>query len=263
MGLGVRGIGRLVLPVVLSALCLPGVPGCGGSSPPVRMDPEDQLEFCRRTCEQGKPLTAIPSLQDLVLNYPGTPEGVEAQYLLGESYRRTEQYDLARKAYQDLVREYPNSTYRDEAQLKIGVTYFEESLPPEYDQEMTYKAMEEFEVFLADYPNSPVRGEAEDWLRMCREKLAKKMYLNGKLYLKMGYTAAARHTFQRILDRHPASESAAPAILGIARSYLREKKRTEAEAALDRLIDEFPGTPEARIGRDTLEDLRGRPEGQG
>ncbi len=261
MGVGSHGKRRLVFLTVLWLLCHSVVAGCGGSSPSVRMDPDDQLESCRRDCERGKHMKVIPRLQNLVLNYPGTAQGAEAQYLLAESYRQTEQYDLARDAYTDLVREYPASTYRDRAHLSIGISFFEESLPAEYDQELTYRALEEFEVFLVDYPTSPVRKEAEEWLEKCREKIARKSYLNGRLYLKMGYTEAARHTFQRVLDAYPASTSAAPAVLGIAQSYLREKNRTEAQAVFGRLIEEFPGTPEAEIGREKLEELTGHPQG--
>jgi outer membrane protein assembly factor BamD len=221
------------------------------------MDPQDQLSEAKREFERGKYLKIIPEFQGLTLNYPGTPEGMEAQFLLAESYRLSEQYDLAREAYQDLIRDYPHSSYREEAQLKIGVAYLDESLPAEFDQELTWKALEEFEVFLAEYPSSPVREQAEHWLNECREKIARKDYLNGRLYLKMGYTEAARKTFERVFSEYPSSESAAPAVLGMAQAYLKEKKRDDAVVFLDRLIEEYPGTPEAQVAEERLREIKG------
>jgi outer membrane protein assembly factor BamD len=234
--------------------------GCAGESPRVRMDPRDQLDRCRRQVEHRKFDKAILELQDLVLNYPGTPEGMQGQYLLGEAYRKSEQYDLAREAYQHLIRDYPDSDLRDDAQLMIGIAYLAESPPAEYDQELTYKAIEEFEVFLADYPTSELRGQAESRLAECNDKLARKEFLNGQLYLKMGHTEAARRVFEHVLAGYPASSYAAPSLLGIARSYLRDKNREQAQSYVDRLIREHPESPEAREAERSLPRGAGVPE---
>lgn len=256
MGWSERSAGRRILPAILAGMCLAGAQGCAGRSPGVRMDPDDALAVAKRAYERGKCLQAIGDLENLVLNHPGSAEAGEAQFLLGECHRRIEQYDLARSAYQDLIREYPKSEFRDDAQLMIGVSYYDESLPPEYDQEMTWKAVEEFEVFLTEYPESPLWQEAEAWLGRCRDKIAEKQYLNGELYLKMGYTRAARLTLEQVAHDYPSSKWSARAILGVAKTYLREKNVEEAEAALGRLIEEYPGTPEALKGQEALRELK-------
>lgn len=240
---------------VVLALFLVSGAGCAGSAPDVRTDPEDWLAVGKRAFERGKYTRAIADLEGLTLNHPGSAEAQEAQYLLGECYRLSKQYDLARDAYRDLISTYPQSGFRDDAQLKIGISYFEESLPPELDQELTFMAGEEFEVFLADYATSPLAEEAESWLRACREKIAEKCYLNGRLYLRMGHAQAARLTFEDVLSRFPSSKWVAPSILGVGRAHLREGNQEEAEAALARLIEEYPNTPEAVMGREALKEL--------
>ena len=255
LGLGLLG--------ALFGLAASALVGCGGQSPPVRMDPDDELVLSRRALERQKYADAIVQFQDLVFNYPGSPEAEEAQFLLGECYLKTEQYELAREAFQNLIQDYPESQFRDDAQLYIGVTYLEESLPAQYDQEMTWRAIEEFEVFLADYPTSPLRDEAEAHLRGARDKIAEKGYLNGRLYLKMGYTRAARLTFERVTQEFPVSPWAARSMLGIARAHIQEKNHREAEETLGRLIEEYAGTPEAEIGRKTLEELEDTPSPRG
>ncbi|MCK4547588.1 MAG: outer membrane protein assembly factor BamD [Candidatus Eisenbacteria sp.] len=236
---------------------------CGGSSPQVRLDPRDQLVLSKHDFERKKYMKVIPDFQVLTFNYPGTAEGMEAQFLLAESYRLSKQFDLAREAYQDLIRDYPQSPRREEAQFKIGVAYLEESLPAEYDQELTWKALEEFDVFLAEFPDSPILEQARQAMNECREKMAEKDYKNGNLYLKMGYTEAARRTFERVIEEYPTTRSAPPAFLGMARAYLKEKKREEAVPFLDRLIKEYPGTPEARAAQERLGEIEGVSREQG
>src|SRR5215510_7678701 len=75
-------------------------------------------------------------------------------------------------AYRNFLTYYPQREEAAYAQFQVGMSLFGQVLAPDRDQELTYKAITEFEKVERLYPDSPYVGKAQNQILACREKLA-------------------------------------------------------------------------------------------
>lgn len=157
----------------------------------------------KRAMEKKRYTQAIEKLQRLVSNFPGSPHIAEAQFMLAEAYFFTKDFVNAAFEYQRLIDGYPTTEWVDDAQFKIAESFFLQSRRPELDQKETYDALSYYRRFLEDYADSPLAPIARERILECRERLAKKQFLNGRLYQRQGHWRAAELAYQEILRDFP------------------------------------------------------------
>ena len=130
----------------------------------------------------------------------GTDLGDDAQYYLGESFFRNEEYLLAVAEYEKLTRRMAFSPFVEDARFKICEAYRIESPKYYHDQEYTEKALERYQEFLDDFPNSNFTNDVLLSIDFLREKLGKKVFETGILYMKMEEYESAKISFQKVID---------------------------------------------------------------
>ncbi len=213
---------------------------CATTKHKVLMTPEARLKHAIELFNKGHYLDAKTELTIIVLNYPGSSVVDEAQYYLAESHFKLKEYILAAAEYEKLIRNYPDSKYADKARYKIGLCYYE--LSPNYglDQKYTLKAIDEFQRFLEDYPNSPLRKDVEEKLKKCREKLAKKDYKAAELYRKMSEWRAAEIYYRSVEDKYYDTSFGPKALFWIGESQYHLGKLDEAAATFQSYLNKFP-----------------------
>jgi outer membrane protein assembly factor BamD len=136
----------------------------------------------------------IEEANAFLLQFPGNQNIDRVMYLLGKTYFELDEYVQSESYFSRIQREFPESDYADDAYFFIGDLYLEQALPAHYDQEMTIRALGQFLRFIELYPNSELISSAEEKVLSCRERLAQKRFLNGKLYAKLGrYEIAAKY----------------------------------------------------------------------
>jgi outer membrane protein assembly factor BamD len=216
------------------------VMSCASTKHKVLMTPEARLKHAIELFNKGHYLDAKTELTIIVLNYPGSSVVDEAQYYLAESHFKLKEYILAAAEYEKLIRNYPDSKYADKARYKIGLCYYE--LSPNYglDQKYTLKAIDEFQRFLEDYPNSPLRKDVEAKLKKSREKLAKKDYKAAELYRKMGEWRAAQIYYQSVEEKYYDTSFGPKALFWIGVAQMHQDKLDEAEVTLQSYLNKFP-----------------------
>jgi len=172
----------------------------------------------------------------IVLNNPGHRIIEEAQFYLAESHFNLKEYILAIEEYDKLIRSMPRSEFVDDARYKIGMSYYK--LAPGYalDQEYTYKAVTQFQLFLEEYPDSDLRSTVEDMLETCRNKLAKKEYKTGELYRKMSLFESAIISFDVVLEQFYDTEYADDALYWKGECHRHMGEWDEAEQTFNDLI---------------------------
>jgi outer membrane protein assembly factor BamD len=203
------------------------------------MTPEQQLEHANRLFKKKDYQDAKLEFTVIVLNNQGSTIIEEAQFMLGETYFQLKEYILAIEEYEKLIRSLPRSVFVDDAFYKIGLSYYE--LSPNYalDQEYTIKAINHFQTFIEEYPDSEFRERVETYLTECREKLAKKEYKTGELYRKEKYYDAALISFNEVLEKYYDSKFADDALYwkGICHYHMGELG--DAERALKSLVAKY------------------------
>ena len=178
--------------------------------------------------ESEKYLQAQSDFKQVVIRGTGSDLGDDAQYYLGEAYYRNEEYLLAVSEYEKLTRRMGFSPFVEDARFKICEAYRIESPKYYHDQEYTEKALERYQEFLDDYPKSPFIDDVVVSIEILREKLGKKIYETGILYMKMEEYESAKMTFQQVIDLYYDTGIIHQAYQGMVQALAKNREIDEA-----------------------------------
>lgn len=180
----------------------------------------------------------------------GTGYGKEAQYYLAESYYKDKQYLLAANEFKHYYTFYPTDIRRTEVQYMEAMSYYKLSPPYNLDQSYTNQAIDLFQLFIANHPNSDLSTKAGHLIDQMRGKLAHKMVNAGNLYLRNREYKAAALYYGLTMDNYPETNWAETALAKQIHAYLllannsvpdKQKERySKAIAAYQQFIQLFP-----------------------
>ena len=173
---------------------------CAGTNKNTDISPRDKFNEGIKNLENEKYLQAQLDFKNVIIRGTGTELGDDAQYFLGEAYFKNEEYLLAIAEYEKLTRKMGFSPFVEDARFKICEAYSIESPKYYHDQEYTRKALDRYQEFLDDYPNSKLLDDVLASIRILREKLARKYFENGKLYLKIKKFKSAMYYFDIVIS---------------------------------------------------------------
>jgi outer membrane protein assembly factor BamD len=156
----------------------------------------------------------------------------DAQFYLGESYFLNKEYLLAISEYERLVRQMIYSPFVEKARYRICESYTELSPKYYHDQEYTVRAIDKLQEFIEDYPNSEYVDDATQSIKKLRNKLARKVYESGILYIKMEEYNSAINYFEDLLETYYDTKWADPSRLKIVEVHI---KAGDVEKAKDYL----------------------------
>ena len=161
-------------------------------------------------------------------------------------------------AYRNFLTYYPLRDEAAYAQVQVGMSYFGQVLAPDRDQDLTYKAIAEFEKVERLYPDSPYVSKARTQILLCRERLAAHEFLIGRFYYQKKSYMAASDRFRVVLDKFPFYSRTDETLYLLGTCLLRTDNPDEARLYLERLVHEFP---EGKFTREAKELLRGQGKG--
>ena len=98
------------------------------------------------------------------------------------------------------------SEFIEDARFKICEAYRIESPTYFHDQQYTEKALERYQEFLDDFPQSKYRANSLESIETMRNKMGKKLHEAGILYMKMEEYESAKMTFTQVIDKYYDTE---------------------------------------------------------
>lgn len=202
---------------------------CSGAREVKPATAQDHFERAKARFDARGFLEAAEEFKLLLEQYPGSRYAEPATHYLGRSYYETKEYPLAEVQFERVLKDFPRGGHAEEAAFMLGMCAFKQRRPAQYDQAQTEKAIILFNSYLTAYPGGVYAARAEEALGECRATLAQKLYLSGKLYVKMGDIRAARICFQEVVDKFGGARWADLALVGVGQSY--EKERNWSMAA--------------------------------
>jgi outer membrane protein assembly factor BamD len=169
-----------------------------------------KYDVATKMYEAGKYNKAIRLFEQIAPTYRGKPAAEKMFYMYAQSYYKTKQYYSAGYQFESFASSYPKSEKSEEAAY-LGAES-QSNLSPRYslDQVDTNKAIDKLQNFINMYPNSSYLPQANERVKVLREKLEKKAFEIAKQYHTIG---------------------------GYTRDY------SAAIKALDNFIADYPGTP--------------------
>ncbi|MFD2598357.1 outer membrane protein assembly factor BamD [Sphingobacterium corticis] len=171
--------------------------------------------------EAGKYTKASILFTDLLTRYRASAEAEDLNYYTAYTSYRMKDYISARFHFKNFAQNYPNSARAEECRFMSAYCFYLDSPRTNLDQENTYKAIDEMQLFVNLYPQSERTEEANDLIQKLRDKLEKKSFDNAKLYYNMGQPAdyrAAVIAFESMLREFPDTKYAEEAEYLIVRS---------------------------------------------
>ena len=224
----------------LSLLAL--LAGCGGSVLPQVHDEGGRLELARRLYAKGDAALAVEVLSPFSTSGSGAANVDEAVYLLGLCHLKMKDYAAAQADFERLQRDYPESDSAAAAEFRQGEALWGQSRGPDFDQEFTLKALDQWMAFRRDHPDHWLADAATRRIALARARLATKLYRTGDLYVKLRRYESARGYFRDVLTNYSETPVYGDALIGWAVASARLGERDTALATLRELEREFSGS---------------------
>lgn len=211
-----------------------------------RLDADALFREGEAAMQRGDWSDAVEAFERFTLTFPTHPRVQEARYNLGRARMADEEYITAANEFSRLADDFPAGPWADDARFKVCESYVELSPHPQLDQEYTEGAIEHCQSLITYYPESEYVPQAQAFVEQMTNKLAEKRFQAGEFYRKRGAIDSAILYYESTLAQYPTTRAAPKALLRLYEAYGDIGYTEEAQAARERLLREFPDSPEAR-----------------
>lgn len=195
------------------------ITACSSSKPQEDVDLQVLFDKAMISLEKKRYLRAQEEFNNLAIQGLHTDLGDDAQFYLGESYFLNKEYILAIAEYDRLIRRMGFSEFVQKARWRVCQCYVNQSPKYYHEQISTDNALSKLQEFLDDYPDSEYANEAISTISKLRDKLAKKLYETGRLYIKMDEYESAILAYQDLLSKYYDTDFVGDAHVQIIKCY--------------------------------------------
>ena len=196
--------------LILSIFVSISLASCKTSYEKVRTsnDPNSILEAANKYYE-NESYTKAQGLYDIVIPFfRGKAEAQDLFYNYAYTYFYTDQFLLATHYFGNFAKTFYNSPKKEEAEFMEA--YSQSRLSPNHrlDQSYSQKAIEAFQKFINNHPESPRVAECNTLIDDLRGKMELKAFEQGDLYYNIGQHQAAITSFENMMKDFPETDKA-------------------------------------------------------
>ncbi len=166
----------------------------------------------------GKYLKALDVYEQLIPYTRGTDRGEEVSFKYAMCNYETGDYLYAGYLFKKFYDTYPTSKFSEKALFLSAYCYFLDSPRWSLDQEQTNNAIEQFQLFIARFPQSPLIDSTNYLIDTLYKKLQRKEFQAAKLYYDMEYYKAADIALNNAMQKYPDSRYTEETMYLIAKS---------------------------------------------
>ena len=180
---------------------------------------------------------ALQLFEQVLPVYKGMDKGEKVLYYYTMCNYLVKDYYIAGYYFRKFVQTYPHSTYAEQAMYLGAYCYYLDSPKYSLDQESTNLAINEFELFLSKYSNTPKKDTCNTLLDELRLKLQTKSFHNADLYYKLAYYKAAGIALKNSLKAYPDSPFREEILYHTAKAAYNFADKSVEEKRLERFIN--------------------------
>ena len=212
-------------------------------------DYDYRYEYAKQLFAEGKYTQTVALLEEMVTMLKGGDYAQESLYMLAMAQYMSRDFESASMTFKKYSTSYPKGIYAEKASFYVGESLFESAPEPRLDQTPTIGAINAYQQFLDQFPDSKLREEAQNKLFELQDKLIMKEYLSAKLYFNLGgyfgninannesnYTACII-TAQNALKSYPFTDLREDFSVLIMKSKFQLAENSSEEKRLDRYRD--------------------------
>jgi len=145
---------------------------------------EDQYKMATKMYEGKKFGKALRLFEKITPAYRGKPQMERIQFMVAQSNFNEKNYSISGYYFDRFAKNYPKSSKKEEAAFLSAYSYKLASPVFSLDPTETNKALEAFQGFINDYPDSDKIEEANKHYKDLRYKLQKKYFEIAKTYYR-------------------------------------------------------------------------------
>ena len=146
---------------------------------------------------------ALPLIEELVSVYRGHKRAEKLNYYFAYTDYYLGDLLLASYKFNQFTKTYPTSKYTEECLFMSAYCQYLMSPNFSLDQQSTYKAIGELQVFIDKYPSSTRKDTCNTLIIELEQKLEKKTFEDCMQYLKMEDYRASINSFKNLLKDFP------------------------------------------------------------
>lgn len=200
--------------------------------------------------------------QTIITTYPDSPYLPMAKLAVADSFYlegSTSALIQASAAYQDWLTFFPTHPLADRVLLKIAESQMRRIGLPDREITPAKIAEQRLKAMLQQYPNSPLRSEAEARLKEVQDNLGlHNLYIANYYYkqsvdYKKGGLKGAQSRYNEILDKYPEFSFMDEALYKLAVTYLIEEETDQAARFFQRLVRDYPNSEWVAKSKEQLE----------
>jgi outer membrane protein assembly factor BamD len=255
--------------------------GCSSTKPPATVSSVLDESYAKavQLYDKKEYQAASVALESLLFTSPATALEDDIVYLLGLSYYQSDQYMLAAEMFLRMQQQMPSSSYARASQFMLAKSYEKLSPPAGLDQQPTRKAIENFALYMDQYPmkdSSRISSDVETYRELLkinpdndaykqryatassqfgridslrysekaitklREKLAKNIMIVAREYVQLGKLKAAGIFYDELIERYSDTSYLQQAIEGKIDVLIARNKWFDAGLTLDQYLKRFP-----------------------
>ena len=209
--------------------------------------------------EERRWLRAREYFVEVVDNYPQSVIRPDAMLGVGDTYYgegSVASYLRAINEFEQFLSFFPLHLRADYAQYKLGMAHYSQMRRAERDQTETQAAIEAFEMFVAQYPDSELMDEVRVKLRDALDRHSQSEFLVGRFYHRFKVWGGAIVRFRGILDNDPGFANRDAVYFYLAESLFATDRGVEALPYYERLAEEFEESEYLEATRARITELK-------
>ena len=218
--------------------------------------PSKLLREAKRFYKVGAPERAKDNINMIMEDFPDSNERIAALMLLADVHYRAEEYEEAKFRYQKFTELYPAHKYVDRAHFYKAMSNFKLSDLASRDLTPVNSALEGFNNFINEFPDSTYKVRAQKIVPQCLDILAQNIFEIGKFYFRTGSYQSAIIRLKSLMVEYPTHSYIAEAEFLLAESYFHEQNYIKARAHYKIVLQKSPRTEFAQEARIKLRKLR-------
>lgn len=173
----------------------------------------------------------ISLLNEVERLHPYSPYAKDALLKLVITYHSQKDYENTRLTAERYLDFYPKDQSAARAQYLIALSYYDEIDRGGRDQELTYRALNSFEILSEKYPDSEYAKTGRLKFELAFDHLAGKEMSVGLFYLKRKQYSAAINRFRVVVEDFQTTRHTPEALHRLVECYLSLGLYQEAETA--------------------------------
>lgn len=151
----------------------------------------------------GDCFKSLPLFEELMSYFRMTDKAEDVYYYYAKTQYCMNDYYLAGYYFKRFAKNFPDSDRAEECSFNSALCYMKNSPDFYLDQSDTYTSIDEFQLFMNRYPESPLVDSCNALIKDLRTKLELKSFEKSSLYFKMEKYRSAVIAFNSTLEQFP------------------------------------------------------------